>query len=167
MDCDLTSDESVNLALQTLRERHGNKLASVVHLAAYYDFSGQPSPLYRKLTVEGTRRLLRGLQNFEVDQFVFSSTHIVMKPSEHGDMITESSPVGADWDYPQSKLDTAKIHQRGARRNSCGDLADRRRLQRGWTHRSHRAADRSHFRKALRELLLPGRSIGRSNVRSP
>ena len=109
IDCDLTSDESVSLALQTLRERHGNKLASVVHLAAYYDFSGQPSPLYRKLTVEGTRRLLRGLQNFEVDQFIFSSTHIVMKPSEHGEMITESSPVGAEWDYPKSKLDTAKI----------------------------------------------------------
>jgi len=116
IDCDLTSDLSVNLALKTLRERHGNKLASVVHLAAYYDFSGQPSPLYRKLTVEGTRRLLRGLQNFEVGQFVFSSTHIVMKPSENGEMITEASPVGAEWDYPKSKLATEKIirDERGA-----------------------------------------------------
>lgn len=32
IDCDLTSDESVNLAMKTLREKHGNKLA------AYYDF---------------------------------------------------------------------------------------------------------------------------------
>jgi nucleoside-diphosphate-sugar epimerase len=109
IDCDLTSDESVKAALNTLSERHGTKLASVVHLAAYYDFSGQPSPLYRKLTVEGTRRLLRGLRNFEVDQFIFSSTHIVMKPSENGEMITEASPVGAEWDYPKSKLATEKV----------------------------------------------------------
>jgi nucleoside-diphosphate-sugar epimerase len=116
IDCDLTSDESVKLALKTLSERHGNKLASVVHLAAYYDFSGKPSLLYRKLTVEGTRRLLRGLQTFEVGQFIFSSTHIVMKPSENGAMITEASPVGADWDYPKSKLATEKIirEERGA-----------------------------------------------------
>jgi len=116
IDCDLTSDESVNRALETLRERHGNKIASVVHLAAYYDFSGKPSPLYRKLTVEGTRRLLHGLQSFEVDQFVFSSTHIVMKPAENDEMITEASPVGAEWDYPKSKLATEKIirEERGA-----------------------------------------------------
>ena len=116
IDCDLTSDEGVNRALETLRERHGNKLASVVHLAAYYDFSGEPSPLYRKLTVEGTRRLLRGLQSFEVGQFIFSSTHIVMKPSENGEPITEASPIGAEWDYPKSKLATEKIirEERGA-----------------------------------------------------
>jgi nucleoside-diphosphate-sugar epimerase len=109
IDCDFTSDESVDGALRTLRERHGNKLASVVHLAAYYDFSGRPSPLYRKLTVEGTTRLLRGLQSFDVDQFVFSSTHIVMKPSENGEPLTEASPVGPEWDYPKSKLATANI----------------------------------------------------------
>jgi nucleoside-diphosphate-sugar epimerase len=116
IDCDLTSDESVKRALDTLRERHGHKLASVVHLAAHYDFSGRPSPLYRTLTVEGTRRLLRGLQSFEVGQFVFSSTHIVMRPSESGELITESSPVGAEWDYPKSKLAAEQVirEERGA-----------------------------------------------------
>jgi nucleoside-diphosphate-sugar epimerase len=109
INCDLTSDESVAGALRTLRERKGNKLASVVHLAAYYDFSGKPSRLYHDLTVEGTRRLLRGLRDFEVDQFIFSSTHIVMAPSEHGEPITEASPIGAEWDYPKSKLATEKV----------------------------------------------------------
>lgn len=116
IDCDLTSDESVGSALRSLRERHGATLASVVHLAAYYDFSGQPSPLYRDLTIEGTRRLLRGLRSFDVGQFIFSSTHIVMKPSENGEMITEASPVGAEWEYPKSKLATEKVirEERGA-----------------------------------------------------
>ena len=53
IECDLTKDESVRAALSTLRRRHGDQVASCVHLAAHYDFSGEPSPLYRTLTVEG------------------------------------------------------------------------------------------------------------------
>ena len=114
--CDLTKDDSVAAALATLRERHGPRIASVVHLAAYYDFSGKPSRLYQDLTVEGTRRLLRGLQDFSVEQFIFSSTHIVMAPSRAGEAITESSPIGAEWDYPKSKLAAEQVirEERGA-----------------------------------------------------
>ena len=109
IDCDLTKDNSVANALATLRERHGNRLASVIHLAAYYDFSGAPSHLYKDLTIEGTRRLLHGLRSFEVEQFIFSSTHIVMKPSEEGEPVTEESPVDPAWAYPKSKLETEKL----------------------------------------------------------
>jgi hypothetical protein len=38
-------------ALATVRQRYSNSLASRIHLAAYYDISGEPSPLYRTLTV--------------------------------------------------------------------------------------------------------------------
>lgn len=117
IECDLTKDESVAAALDTLRQRHGEQIASCVHLAAHYDFSGEPSPLYRTLTVEGTRRLLRGLQRFHVEQFAFSSTHIVMKPAEEeGEIITESSPVEPAWDYPRSKLQAEQVirNERGA-----------------------------------------------------
>jgi hypothetical protein len=52
IDCDLTSDVSVARALEELAKREGSRLASVIHLAAYYDFTGAPSPLYRNLTIE-------------------------------------------------------------------------------------------------------------------
>jgi nucleoside-diphosphate-sugar epimerase len=107
--CDLTEDESVASALAQLRDGHGGAVAGVIHLAAYYDFSGEPSPLYRELTVEGTRRLLRGLQDFEVAQFIFSSSLLVMKPAEPDNVLTEFSPVQAEWEYPQSKLDTEAL----------------------------------------------------------
>lgn len=109
INCDLTSDASVGQALDSLRQRHGSSLASVVHLAAFYDFSGKPNPLYQDLTVEGTRRLLKRLQSFDVEQFVFSSTHLVMKPSQHGEPITEVSAAEAAWDYPKSKLEAEKV----------------------------------------------------------
>jgi nucleoside-diphosphate-sugar epimerase len=112
INCDLTKDESVQTALAELERRDGARIASVVHLAAYYDFKGEPSPLYRELTVEGTRRLLRGLQRFEVEQFVFSSTHILMRPSEEGEPVTEKTPVDPTWAYPKSKLMTERLIQR-------------------------------------------------------
>lgn len=102
--CDMTDEDSVESALDKVRDSSGNRMASVIHLAAYYDFSGEPSPLYQKLTVEGTRRLLKHLQPFEVEQFVFSSTLLVAKSAEDDQPIDASSPVEAEWDYPQSKL---------------------------------------------------------------
>src|SRR5918992_277651 len=71
---DVTSGESLQHALSNVRTRHGERIASVIHLAAYYDFSGEPSPQYDEITVRGTERLLRALQEFQVEQFVFSST---------------------------------------------------------------------------------------------
>jgi len=113
--CDLTEDDGVAGALAQLRDAHGGALASVIHLAAYYDFSGEPSPLYQELTVEGTRRLLRGLQAFDVEQFVFSSSLLVMRPAREGMALTEASPTQAEWDYPKSKLATESViaYERG------------------------------------------------------
>jgi len=106
---DLTSEESVRRGLQAIRDLHGNHIASVIHLAAYYDFSGAPSPLYDRVTVEGTARLLRMLQDFEVDQFIFSSTELVHAPSGPGQRIDEDSPLEPTWPYPESKVKTEQV----------------------------------------------------------
>jgi nucleoside-diphosphate-sugar epimerase len=109
VEVDLTSDASVAEGLRGVRERHGNRIASVIHLAAYYDFSGEPSPLYDEVTVRGTERLLRALQSFDVGQFVFSSTMLVHAPCEPGQRIDESWPLEPTWDYPKSKVKTEHV----------------------------------------------------------
>lgn len=110
VECDLTETESVTNAMLEVKDRVGPRLASVIHLAAYYDFSGEPSPLYETLTVEGTRRLLQALIEFEVEQFAFASSLLVMKPAEEGARLTERSPVEeAPWDYPESKLAAEEV----------------------------------------------------------
>lgn len=110
VEIDVTSDESVRAALDKVRERHGHEVASVVHLAAYYDFSGKPSPLYEKVTVEGTRRLIQALQDFSIEQFWFSSTMLVHAPAEQpGDEVEESDELRPEWDYPRSKVATEKL----------------------------------------------------------
>ena len=66
---DVTSDESVQAGLRRVRHGYGERIASVIHLAAYYDFSGEPSSKYEEVTIGGAERLLRGLQDFDVEQF--------------------------------------------------------------------------------------------------
>lgn len=109
---DLSSDESVHQAFTHIRNFYGTQIASVIHLAAYYSFSQKHSPLYEKITVEGTKRLLKQLQQFEVEQFIFTSTMLVHAPTSPGNPITEESLVAPKWDYPLSKVHTEKaIHE--------------------------------------------------------
>ncbi len=106
---DISSDESVEQAFMHIRDNYGTKIASVVHLAAYYSFDQQHSPKYEQITVKGTERLLRALQHFEVDQFIFSSTMLVHKPEKPGVLTNEDSPIEPKWAYPISKVQTEKV----------------------------------------------------------
>lgn len=106
---DLSSPESVKLALRNYRDEHGGEIASVIHLAAYFDFSGEDHPLYEKVNVEGTRNLLRALQDFSVEQFVYSGTMLVHRPREPGHAIDEQTPIEPKWAYPRSKARAEEV----------------------------------------------------------
>lgn len=106
---DLTDDASVERAFERIKEEFGSEIASVVHLAAFYDFAGRDSPMYEKVTVEGTRRILDALNDFDVQQFMFSSTMLVHEPTDPGEQIDESDPIEASWPYPESKVDTERL----------------------------------------------------------
>src|SRR5712692_10130503 len=109
---DLTADDSVRAGFERVRYAYGDRIACVVHLAAYYDFSGEPSPLYDEITVRGTGRRLRALQAFDVEQFIFSSTMLVHAPCQPGEPINENSPLEPKWDYPRSKVATEDVIRR-------------------------------------------------------
>jgi nucleoside-diphosphate-sugar epimerase len=115
VEVDLTSDASVAQGLAQVRDQQGARVASVIHLAAYYDFSGEPSPKYDAITVRGTGRLLRHLHDFDVEQFIFSSTMLVHAPCAPGERIDEEWPLEPGWDYPESKVKTERLirEQRG------------------------------------------------------
>ena len=106
---DLTDEEDVARAFTSVLDTHGKHLTSVIHLAAYFDFSGEPNELYETLTVEGTLRLLRSLSSLSVEQFIFSSTMLVHGPCMRGEFITEDSPLDPRWDYPISKVKAEQV----------------------------------------------------------
>jgi nucleoside-diphosphate-sugar epimerase len=114
IQCDLTSDESVEAAIAKVGSMKTDepgvtpRIAAVVHLAAHYDFSGTSSDLYDTLTVWGTRRLIEHLKPLPVEQFIFASTLLVMKPDDEH-KLHEWDAVEADWDYPQSTLQAEQV----------------------------------------------------------
>jgi nucleoside-diphosphate-sugar epimerase len=114
---DITSDDSVREGLRVIREHHGVHVVAVIHLAAYYDFFGKPSPKYDEITVYGTGRLLRELHrtDLRIEQFVFSSTMLVHRAAEPGQFIDEDWPLEPSWAYPESKVRTEQLirEQRG------------------------------------------------------
>ena len=111
LEFDITEDDSVTSVLREVQAQHGSHIATVIHLAGYYDFSGEQSPLYDAINVEGTRRLLRALRDSDlhVERFVYASTMLVHAPTAPGEPITEDWPLEAKWIYPQSKLATERV----------------------------------------------------------
>ena len=106
---DLSSDDSVKEAFETIARRYSTDIAAVVHLAAYFDFTGEESPLYESVNVEGTRRVLKELQKFNVERFIYSSTMLVHEPSDRPDRTDENSPINPKWAYPRSKAKTEEV----------------------------------------------------------
>lgn len=111
-DCDLTSRDSIKLTLHQIKEKHGKDIAAVIHLAAYFDFTGEQHPLYQKLNIDGTKILLEELQDFEVERLIYSSTMLVNEAGVPGQKINEDAPVQPGWAYPQSKADAENIIQK-------------------------------------------------------
>lgn len=93
IDCDLSSDENVQHALARTLPLGGRRITSVIHLAAYYDSSGDRVRRYEQITVRGTERLLRVLRDFSVEQFVFASTMLVHAHCQPGQRINEDWPI--------------------------------------------------------------------------
>jgi len=106
---DLTSSSSVQGALNKVAVKHGRELAAVVHLAAYFDFTGEESPAYKAVNVDGTRNLLKPLRGFNVGRFIYSSSMLVHEPARPGQKITEQTLINPTWIYPRSKAETEAV----------------------------------------------------------
>lgn len=109
LEMDITSEKAVDDAIDMFRQRYGDRIAAVIHLAAYFDFTGEESPLYEKVNERGTRHLVTALQRLTVERFIYSSTMLVHKPGEPGQVIDESAPLEPQWAYPKSKAKTEAI----------------------------------------------------------
>jgi len=106
---DVTDEKAINAALKRIQYAYGKKIASIIHLAAYYDFGKKDSPKYQEVNVKGTEKFLDQLQDFDVDQFLFSSSNLIYKPTEPGVKINEDCPADANWGYPESKVLTEDL----------------------------------------------------------
>jgi len=96
---DLTDVASIQRAL--------NGIDTVVHLAAYYTFSGKKE-MYEKVNVQGTKNLLQAMGQSGVRRIIYCSTTEVMGPTPNG-IADESSGCRPYYEYGRSKLKAEQI----------------------------------------------------------
>jgi nucleoside-diphosphate-sugar epimerase len=109
VEIDLTSADGVKAALERVRKHAGGRIASVIHLAAYFDLTGEPNPKYEEITLQGTKRLLEAFNSFKVEQFVFASTMLVHRAAKPGGKVDEDQPFDPKRPYRASKVKTEKL----------------------------------------------------------
>jgi nucleoside-diphosphate-sugar epimerase/uncharacterized membrane protein len=112
--CDLSSDESVAAAVKAFRRAHRGQVAAVIHLAAFFDFTGADDGRYQSVNVEGTKRLFEALKGLPIERLIYASTMLVHEPGEPGTLITEATPLAPRWAYPKSKAEAEKAAARAA-----------------------------------------------------
>ncbi|MFW5662060.1 MAG: NAD-dependent epimerase/dehydratase family protein, partial [Oceanicaulis sp.] len=106
---DISDPGSVRETLSRIAVEHGARFAAVIHLAAYFDFTGEDHPAYHKVNEEGARNLMAALRDYEVGRLIYSGTMLVHEPAEPGGRIDETAPFAPKWAYPQSKAKTEQI----------------------------------------------------------
>lgn len=98
---DLADAEGVAEMFRQVRE--GGSLDAVVHLAAYYDFTGEPSPEYQRTNVEALGILLEACRPLELRRFVFASSVGACRVTRTRMAITEDTPPEGEHIYAVTK----------------------------------------------------------------
>ncbi len=106
---DISDKKHLNETLREIKEKVSSKIDYVFHLATYYDMLNEENEMYRKTNENGTRYLLDNLIDFDVNNFIFTSSTIVMKPSIDGEKLGENSSLTSTFYYGKSKIEGEKI----------------------------------------------------------
>jgi nucleoside-diphosphate-sugar epimerase len=75
----------------------------LLHLAAYYDFTGEDHPEYTHTNVIGTRNVLELSVPLKLRKFIFTSSIAACPFPKPGEVVTEDTPPTAPVPYARSK----------------------------------------------------------------
>lgn len=101
LQADIADAGRMASVLERVRESGG--VDFVVHLAAYYDFTGKDEPDYRRTNVEGMRNVLEISRELRPRRFVFASSAAACDFTEPGEAVAEASAPDGDNPYARSK----------------------------------------------------------------
>lgn len=83
--------------------RAGGRVDVLIHLAAYYDFSGEEHAEYRRTNVDAMGALLDAARCLELEHFIFASSVAACPFSSPGRPITEETPPHGSHIYARTK----------------------------------------------------------------
>jgi nucleoside-diphosphate-sugar epimerase len=100
-EADIAERPQLEAVFRTIIEAGGADY--VVHLAAYYDFTGLEHPEYMRTNVTGLRHLLDLCTGLPLRRFVFASSLAACRFPSDGRALTESSPADGEHIYARTK----------------------------------------------------------------
>jgi nucleoside-diphosphate-sugar epimerase len=106
---DISDKKLLEETFSEIKEKVSSKIDYVFHLAAYYDMVNRGNKLYRETNENGTRYLLDNLVDFNVNNFVFTSSTAVVQPTVGDDKLNEDSDLSSFIYYGESKIEGEKI----------------------------------------------------------
>ena len=101
LQLDITNQKNLRNVFRYIKDNGGADY--VLHLAGYYDFTMKENPAYEQINVTGTRYVLDMSKLLGINRFIFSSSLAACKFPSHNNVLTEKSPIDADFPYAQCK----------------------------------------------------------------
>jgi nucleoside-diphosphate-sugar epimerase len=101
MQVDIGDRETLTRTFREIATAGG--ASRLIHLAAYYDFTGEGHPEYERTNVTGTRNILDAVSGLGLERIYFASSVAACPFPKPGDAITERTPPDGDHVYAYSK----------------------------------------------------------------
>jgi nucleoside-diphosphate-sugar epimerase len=98
---DLADAEPTREVFSEIRRRGGAQ--ALIHLAAYYDFSGEDHPEYQRTNSDAMRRVLEESCDLGLKSFLFASSVAACELTPPGQSIDEDTPPEGEHPYARSK----------------------------------------------------------------
>lgn len=98
---DLADADRLREVFRHIEEQGGAH--QLLHMAAYYDFTGEDSPEYERTNVRGTRNLLELAEPLRLRKFIFASSVAACPFPAPGEVIDETTPPSSPFPYARSK----------------------------------------------------------------
>ncbi len=107
---DIGHFEPLREVFYRIREMGGADI--LLHMASYYDFTGEEHPEYIRTNVFGTRNILELSVPLELKNFIFTSSVAACPFPPPGEAVTEDTPPTASPPYSRSKrLGEEMLHE--------------------------------------------------------
>jgi nucleoside-diphosphate-sugar epimerase len=106
---DISDKKILGEIFDEIKAKVSGRIDYVFHLAAYYNLANKESWMYRETNQNGTRYLLDNLIHFNVNNFIFTSSTVVFKPTIGDDKLNEDSDLSSFVYYGDSKIEGEKI----------------------------------------------------------
>ena len=107
MRVDIADEAGLARTFREIASAGGAKL--LVHLAAYYDFTGEDHPEYRRTNVQGTRNVLEAAARSRIGGFVFGSSVAACAFPRDDGPVNETTPPDGAHVYAWSKREGERL----------------------------------------------------------